>query len=71
MIKFSFIDKEKAIKILAYCRQVIDGEIDDLTTEDMESIDKKIKAQTSKELVFNIPQHDDKTDVKDSEASPE
>lgn len=75
LMKFSFIDREKAIKILAYCRQVLDGEVDDLTTEDMESIEKKIKSQTSKELVFNIPQHedgeDDDNDGENANGSPE
>ncbi len=66
LMKFKFIDNEKAIKILGYCRQVLDGEIDDLTTDDMAAIEKKIKAQTSKELVFNLPQDDD-DDEEDSD----
>ena len=66
LVKFNFINRDKAIEILGYCRQVLDGEIDDITTEDMDAIEKKIRSQTSKELVFNLPPQDLKEDDDDA-----
>ncbi|PCJ57172.1 MAG: transcription termination factor NusA [Planctomycetota bacterium] len=55
LVKFNFIDDEKAVAILEYSRKVLESEIDGLTPEDYEEIERKVKAESSSELVFNIP----------------
>ncbi len=67
LVKFSFIDNEKALLILDYTRKVLDGEISDITEEDLSEIENTVKAQTSRELVFNIPSDNDDDDSEDDD----